>query len=126
MAKKKKTAEQRTDKPSFEEALEELRTIVAALEEGTATLDASLQQFERGTQLIQLCHSTLETAELRIEQLVGTGDDGEPETVPFDASATFDGKTQRAGKRPAKQTQPEDDDENYDVDDDGDGPKSLF
>lgn len=113
MAKKKKPTD---EQPSFEQALEELRTIVTALEEGTSTLDESLQHFERGMQLIQLCHSTLETAELRIEQLVGTSDDGEPETVPFDASATFDGKTQRAGKRPTERRQ----NENADLEDSDD------
>lgn len=54
---------------SFETALEQLDTIVAALEEGRLTLDESLRLFERGVHLTQQCQEALDSAELRVQQL---------------------------------------------------------
>lgn len=62
------------EKLSFEEALAELEKIVAQLESGDLTLEASLDLFEKGQKLAQQCNQELETAVLRIEQLT---DDGE-------------------------------------------------
>lgn len=59
---------------AFEEALAELESIVAQLETGELTLEASLSLFERGQQLAKRCNIQLETASLRIEQLTADGE----------------------------------------------------
>ncbi|MCA9916319.1 MAG: exodeoxyribonuclease VII small subunit [Anaerolineales bacterium] len=59
---------------SFEEALAELEKIVAELESGDMTLEASLDLFEKGQKLAQQCSVQLETAALRIEQLTNDGE----------------------------------------------------
>lgn len=63
-----------TGKLSFEEALAELEKIVAQLESGDLTLEASLDLFEKGQKLAQQCNVQLETAALRIEQLTNDGE----------------------------------------------------
>ncbi len=56
---------------SFEEALTKLETAVAQLEQADAlTLDESLAVFEEGIRLTRLCREKLDTAELRVQQLV--------------------------------------------------------
>jgi exodeoxyribonuclease VII small subunit len=76
--------------PSFEAALQKLETIVQRLEKGELTLEESLGLYEEGLRLSRLCHSKLEEAEGRIEQLVkdSRGDivldaQGKPRTKPF-------------------------------------------
>ena len=69
---------------SFEEALTKLEEAVAQLEQGDAlTLDESLQAFEEGVRLTRLCREKLDTAELRVQQLVEV--DGDVfEMAPFE------------------------------------------
>ena len=62
------------EKLSFENALAELEKIVAQLESGELTLEASLDLFEQGQKLAQQCDVELETAVLRIEQLTPDGE----------------------------------------------------
>lgn len=62
------------EKLSFENALAELEKIVAQLESGELTLEASLDLFEKGQKLAQQCDVELETAVLRIEQLTPDGE----------------------------------------------------
>lgn len=62
------------EKLSFEDALAKLEKIVAELESGDLTLEASLDLFERGQKLAQQCGVQLETAALRIEQLTNDGE----------------------------------------------------
>ena len=63
-----------SEKLSFEDALAELEKIVAQLESGDLTLEASLDLFEQGQKLAQQCNVQLETAALRIEQLTEGGE----------------------------------------------------
>jgi len=58
----------------FESALTELDTIVRKMEEGDLTLEQSMELYERGLQLSRFCHSTLETAERRVELLNERGE----------------------------------------------------
>lgn len=58
---------------SFEGAFEALEAIVAQLESGELSLEASVTMFERGRQLSAYCQTLLDQAELRITQL---DDDG--------------------------------------------------
>jgi exodeoxyribonuclease VII small subunit len=58
---------------TYEEALAELESIVAALE-GDASrnrLDESIKLFERGQALAERCSALLEAAELKVKKVVG-------------------------------------------------------
>lgn len=55
---------------SFEEALGELKVIIEKLEGGNLSLEESLTLFEKGTQLINLCHKKLNEVGKKIEILV--------------------------------------------------------
>ena len=59
---------------SYEDSLKRLDEIVQRLESGQMTLDESLRLFEEGTVLIKVCQRRLTAAEMRIEKLVGEGD----------------------------------------------------
>jgi exodeoxyribonuclease VII small subunit len=60
----------KNEKPSFEEALAALETIVERLEKGELSLEESLKLYEEGIHLSRLCHGKLEEAEGRIEMLL--------------------------------------------------------
>lgn len=55
---------------SFENLFSELESIVAKLEAGDLSLDESLALFQRGMELSKKCGALLDSAELRIKQLV--------------------------------------------------------
>ncbi len=63
----------------FESALSELETLVNQLEDGSLSLEQSLQLFERGVLLSRYCHTRLEEAEKRLEVL---NERGEPRPAP--------------------------------------------
>ena len=67
---------------SFEQAIEELQTIVTAMEAGNVSLDESLGLYERGVELVRLCNKRLDEAQQRIS-VVQTASDGTVSTVPF-------------------------------------------
>ena len=50
-------------KQSFEEALKELETIVASLEEGELPLEEAVKKYEAGRKLAEHCQTLLEDAE---------------------------------------------------------------
>ncbi len=56
--------------PSFEEALNELESIVKLMEEGNLSLDETLAKFEKGIALSRLCSRKLEQAEKKIDLLL--------------------------------------------------------
>ena len=58
----------------FEEAYQELTTIIDQLESGSLTLDESMALFERGRKLALICEDQLNTAELKVSQLLGDAD----------------------------------------------------
>ncbi len=70
---------------SFEQALDELETIVGRLEDGSVDLEQSIGLYERGTQLKAHCEAKLKTAQARIDKIVIT-ESGEPSTEPADLS----------------------------------------
>ena len=53
----------------FEAALAELESLVAQMETGEMTLEASLQAFERGVKLTRHCQTALKNAELKVKVL---------------------------------------------------------
>ena len=52
--------------PAFEDALEELESIVERMEDGEPSLEESLKLFERGMGLTRRCQKALDDAEQRI------------------------------------------------------------
>jgi exodeoxyribonuclease VII small subunit len=60
---------------TFEKAIEELENIVKKLEGGKATLDQTLELFEKGMELGKFCTEKLDNIERKIEILV-KGPDG--------------------------------------------------
>ena len=53
----------------FEAALAELEQLVARMEAGDMTLEASLAAFERGVTLTRQCQAALRSAELKVQKL---------------------------------------------------------
>ncbi len=88
-------------KQGFEADLEQLETIVEALEAGGLSLDDSLKQFEDGVKLARRCEKALSEAEKKIEMLVKNAD-GELEAVPFDEDAAEDVSAPEEKPRAAK------------------------
>lgn len=82
MAKRKATTPG-TDKLTFEESLEELESIVEAMEEGEVPLADALAKYERGVTLIKRCRLLLDEAEKKIELLTEDGK-GNPVTDALD------------------------------------------
>jgi len=74
---------------SFEQALSQLERIVASLERGEPALTTALAMYEKGVRLLTLCHRLLDQAEQSVALLTGVDDQGNPLTVPFDATATI-------------------------------------
>jgi exodeoxyribonuclease VII small subunit len=66
-----KNNEADSDLARFEAALNELEQIVGKLERGELKLEESLKLFERGVELTKSCRKSLETAELKVKQLLG-------------------------------------------------------
>jgi exodeoxyribonuclease VII small subunit len=54
----------------FEGSLKELEAIVARMERGDLPLEESLIEFERGMKLSRDCRASLESAELRVKNLL--------------------------------------------------------
>lgn len=72
------------EKMSFEQALQELETIVARLERGDVELEASIAIYERGEALKGHCNRLLKQAEARVEKLT-LDQEGQPRgTTPLD------------------------------------------
>ena len=69
-------------KMSFEEQINRLEEIVAALEKGDAQLADSLALFEEGTKLAASCTAMLDEAEQKVVALM-KGPDGAPVETPF-------------------------------------------
>jgi exodeoxyribonuclease VII small subunit len=78
------------DKPTFEQALQQLEQIVQKLEKGELPLEESLALYEEGIRLSRLCHAKLEEAEGKIAMLmkdargeVAIDAQGAPRTKPI-------------------------------------------
>jgi exodeoxyribonuclease VII small subunit len=85
---------------SFEQALERLEAIVAALEEGQTPLADALARYEEGIALLKQCYLTLSQAERRIELLNRVDSAGRPHSEPFDDSAlSLDEKAESRARR---------------------------
>ena len=56
----------------FEQALEQLETIVQQMEDGTLSLDQSLAAYRRGAELVKVCETALEHVKEQVRVLDGT------------------------------------------------------
>jgi exodeoxyribonuclease VII small subunit len=74
--------------PTFEQALSQLEQIVEELERGEPALSAALAHYEQGVKLLRHCYQLLDQAEQSVALLTGVDTEGDPLTVPFDATAT--------------------------------------
>jgi len=80
-----KTAENtKPNDASFEQALKELEAIVRKLESGSGDLEASINDYVRGTELKAYCQEKLKDAKLKVESILKT-QDGAITLKPFDA-----------------------------------------
>ena len=70
-------------KMTFEENLNRLEEIVRTMEKGDVALDKSLELFQEGTALLQLCGKMLDEAELQVAKIIPNAD-GEPAEVHFE------------------------------------------
>jgi exodeoxyribonuclease VII small subunit len=63
------------ERPSYEEAREELVEVVRRLEAGGTTLEESLALWERGEVLATICQEWLDGARARLDAVVGDDDE---------------------------------------------------
>lgn len=70
-------------KMSFEEALDELKSIVSKLEQGQGTLDSAISDYDRGAALKRHCDAKLREAQAKIEK-ISLSADGAVRSEPLD------------------------------------------
>jgi exodeoxyribonuclease VII small subunit len=68
-----------TDKISFEEAMDQLESIVQRLEEGDVPLEEAISIYKRGMELSKLCHDKLKTIEEQLTKVIT--EDGEEDFI---------------------------------------------
>lgn len=71
-------------KMSFEQAIEELESIVRRLEEGKVPLEESVAIYERGEELKARCEELLRQAEARVEKITLDASGKPSGTEPLD------------------------------------------
>lgn len=67
------------DRPSYEEAREELVEVVRRLESGGTDLEESLALWERGEQLAQICQGWLDGARKRLDAAIAESENADEE-----------------------------------------------
>lgn len=74
--------------PNFEKSIEQLESLVEALESGDLSLEESLKTFEKGINLTRQCQQALTDAEQKVQILLqqNNGDVIEESVVDFDDS----------------------------------------
>jgi len=60
---------------TFEKALAQLQKLVDELERGDGSLEESLARYEQGMKLAAYCNELLDKAELRVQELLPTGEE---------------------------------------------------
>ncbi|VUD53908.1 Exodeoxyribonuclease 7 small subunit [Thalassocella blandensis] len=74
--------------PNFEKSIEQLESLVDALESGDLSLEDSLKTFEKGINLTRQCQQALSEAEQKVQILLqnNNGENTEESVVDFDDS----------------------------------------
>lgn len=106
MAKDPKAADKNGAEP-YAQVVQRLREIVESLESGSLPLEASLERFAEGVQLVKRGEKLLSDAEKRIEQLLS--EDGR--TAPLSAEDPAAGPNRGAAKKPAASRPPDEDED---------------
>ena len=89
----------------FEEALKRLEKIVEELENGSLSLDESLEKYEEGIKLSKACSKKLEVARKKVEILLKS-EDGSVELKPFDErTAEEESKPETSQKKKRSKTE---------------------
>ena len=83
MPKKQNTPKKPLD---FEAALQALQAVVSRMENEQQSLDASIADYQQGTELASLCQQYLDSAQLKVEQLVKTSGERHFETLEIQDS----------------------------------------
>ena len=77
MAKRPSKSNEQIEPESFEQAVEELESLLESLEREQAGLEDSLTKYERGTYLLKWCRDVLDSAQKRIEKPSESSEDDE-------------------------------------------------
>ena len=93
-SKKSKTKETPDKDIPFEKAMEDLETIVEAMESEKMPLDDLVKNYEEGTKLLKICQSRIADAQKRIELIAKAAGKDEVALTAFDA----DEQEEPAGK----------------------------
>lgn len=64
-----------SETPTYEQARDELVSIVSRLEAGTTTLAESIELWERGEQLAKVAQQHLDGVRARLDAVIGADDD---------------------------------------------------
>ena len=83
MARKPATTPDASPVADFEQSMQALEDLVARMESGELSLEASLAAYERGVGLYRRCQAALEQAELRVRLLT---DPDQPDSAQAFAS----------------------------------------
>jgi exodeoxyribonuclease VII small subunit len=75
--------------PTYEEAMEQLESIITSIEEGKIGLEKIVEECEKGATLLRRCRSILTEAEARIQKLQ-LAEDGGLTPVPMEPPADTD------------------------------------
>jgi exodeoxyribonuclease VII small subunit len=67
---------------SFEEAMEQLETIVDRLEEGDVPLEEAISIYKNGMELSKLCHKKLKSVEEQLTEILTSDGQKETFTIP--------------------------------------------
>ena len=67
---------------SFEEAMEQLETIVDRLEEGDVPLEEAISIYKNGMELSKLCHEKLKSVEEQLTEILTSDGQKETFTIP--------------------------------------------
>lgn len=70
--------------PSFEQSVARLTEIVQALEKGDLPLEDSVRLFEEGVKLSVSSQQRLDSAQKKVEQLLGVDESGRPRVTAFE------------------------------------------
>ena len=70
-------------RPSYEQGRDELTELVKRLEAGGLTLEQSLQLWERGERLAEVCNEWLEGARARLAEAMAQRAEGSDPDAPF-------------------------------------------
>jgi exodeoxyribonuclease VII small subunit len=78
---------------SYEQARDGLAVIVQRLEEGSPTLEQSMQLWEKGEELARRCNSWLDQAQARLDKATSAADDStespDPEVTTEDGQPPY-------------------------------------